>query len=271
MDDTLAWHQANVSFPDWDRAEQTGSRPSSPRGSTPRRWSPPGASSASTPAGASATSRPAPEARPALSGTSTSWPPRAHHRAGPASSTSRRSTPSAARRPWPPRTACSTTTAAPCWLTCATSPEARHRREISLMLCSVMMRAARQDWFEQGDIWARVADHRKPPARHSRWPRPRPARRCPPFAHHRRRVPDARRQRRSPTAPAGQPPTRPPGRELAGLAAAGRLHRGLRDVLAHHVIFAWNRLGLSYETQSALAGAAKTVVFGPDPAMAEAG
>ena len=61
------------------------------------------------------------------------------------------------------------------------------------------------------------------------------------------------------------------GRELASLTAAGRLHRGLRDVLAHHVIFAWNRLGLPYATQSALAGTAKTVVFGPDPAMAEAG
>jgi len=42
-------------------------------------------------------------------------------------------------------------------------PEGRHRREISLMLCSIMMRAARQDLFEQGDVWARVADYRMPP------------------------------------------------------------------------------------------------------------
>lgn len=55
------------------------------------------------------------------------------------------------------------------------------------------------------------------------------------------------------------------GREVADLAAAGALHRGLRDVLAHHVIFAWNRLGLPYITQAVLAATAKTVVFGPDP------
>jgi thiopeptide-type bacteriocin biosynthesis protein len=61
------------------------------------------------------------------------------------------------------------------------------------------------------------------------------------------------------------------GQELASLAAAGRLRRGLRDVLAHHVIFAWNRLGLPYATQSILAGTAKTVVFGADPTKAKAG
>ena len=42
------------------------------------------------------------------------------------------------------------------------------------------------------------------------------------------------------------------------LAAAGQLYRGLRDVLAHHLIFAWNRAGLPYMTQSVIAGAAKT-------------
>ncbi len=59
------------------------------------------------------------------------------------------------------------------------------------------------------------------------------------------------------------------GRELTRLNTEGRLHRGLRDILAHHVIFAWNRLGLSYAAQAALATAAKTVVFGPDPTYAE--
>jgi hypothetical protein len=37
------------------------------------------------------------------------------------------------------------------------------------------------------------------------------------------------------------------------------------------VIFAWNRLGLPYSTQSILAGTAKSVAFGPDPAEAKAG
>jgi thiopeptide-type bacteriocin biosynthesis protein len=35
-----------------------------------------------------------------------------------------------------------------------------HRRELGLQLGSVLMRAAGQDWYEQGDIWAQVAAHR---------------------------------------------------------------------------------------------------------------
>jgi thiopeptide-type bacteriocin biosynthesis protein len=137
-----------------------------------------------------------------------------------------------------------------------------HRREVSLMLCALLMRAARQEWYEQGDTWARVARHRPSPARSEHGSLPAAVRRlitvdgesqmrdnaplayCAPWAHAYRTA----------------------GRELAGLADDGLLHRGLRDILAHHVIFAWNRLGLPYATQAALAAAAQTVVFGPDPA-----
>jgi thiopeptide-type bacteriocin biosynthesis protein len=34
------------------------------------------------------------------------------------------------------------------------------RRELSILLCTALMRAAGQDRYEQGDIWAKVADHR---------------------------------------------------------------------------------------------------------------
>ncbi|WP_410655243.1 hypothetical protein [Amycolatopsis sp. lyj-112] len=51
------------------------------------------------------------------------------------------------------------------------------------------------------------------------------------------------------------------GIELGKLARAGTLRRGLRAVLAHHVIFHWNRMGLPYNAQSLLAHAAKAVVF----------
>lgn len=34
------------------------------------------------------------------------------------------------------------------------------RRELSVLLCAALMRAAGQDRYEQGDIWAKVADHR---------------------------------------------------------------------------------------------------------------
>jgi thiopeptide-type bacteriocin biosynthesis protein len=148
-------------------------------------------------------------------------------------------------------------------------PEGRHRREISLMLCSVMMRASQQDLFEQGDVWARVAGHRKAPPGSNLDARGLPDR------VRRLITADAESQMRdgAPLAHCAQwvSAYAAAGRELAGLTAAGRLHRGLRDVLAHHVIFAWNRLGLPYATQSVLAGTAKTAVFGPDPAKAEAG
>lgn len=148
-------------------------------------------------------------------------------------------------------------------------PEGRHRREISLMLCSIMMRAARQDLFEQGDVWARVAGYRKPP------PGGNPGK---PRAldHVRRLITADAESQMSDGAPLAHctgwaAAYETAGRELASLTAAGLLHRGLRDVLAHHVIFGWNRLGLPYTTQSVLAGSAKAAVFGPDPARAEAG
>ncbi|MGH3792897.1 MAG: thiopeptide-type bacteriocin biosynthesis protein [Pseudonocardiaceae bacterium] len=45
-----------------------------------------------------------------------------------------------------------------------------HRRELGLLLGTRLMRAAGQDWYEQGDIWARVAAHRA--AEHSPEPSP---------------------------------------------------------------------------------------------------
>jgi thiopeptide-type bacteriocin biosynthesis protein len=146
-----------------------------------------------------------------------------------------------------------------------------HRRELSLLLSTLLMRAARQDWYEQGDIWARVAAHREQsPSTEPGDPRGNlivAARRLLSadgdyqFGH------DTPLTRFSGWADA----YRAAGRELADLNASGHLRRGLRDVLAHHVIFAWNRLGLPSATQAILATAAKTVVFGPDPAQSESG
>jgi len=34
------------------------------------------------------------------------------------------------------------------------------RRELTILFCSGLMRAAGQDWYEQGDIWVRVAENR---------------------------------------------------------------------------------------------------------------
>jgi thiopeptide-type bacteriocin biosynthesis protein len=142
-----------------------------------------------------------------------------------------------------------------------------HRREISIMLCSILLRAAGQDWYEQGDTWARVAAHRASAGHAPDDPGP--------LAAVRRLITvDAESQMRA-NAPLARTAEwaaayAAAGRDLATLATTGDLHRGLRDILAHHVIFAWNRLGLPYTTQAVLAATAKTAVFGPDPATRQA-
>jgi thiopeptide-type bacteriocin biosynthesis protein len=139
------------------------------------------------------------------------------------------------------------------------------RRELSILLYSAMLRAARLDWYEQGDVWARVADHRDPPDHIA------------PEALHALEIAVRRFISVDPASLIG--PGAPlafaadwmtafttAGRALDQLATAGRLHRGLREVLAHHIIFAWNRIGLPAGTQAAVATAATAVVFGRDPA-----
>ncbi|RAY14998.1 methyltransferase [Actinomadura craniellae] len=139
-----------------------------------------------------------------------------------------------------------------------------HRRELAVLLCCALLRGAGLDWYEQGDVWSRVADHRPPDQ---------------PLTAERRRTlePALRRLLQVDTAPLtadGGPLAHTAewpaaftgaGEKLAALAGTGRLHRGLRAVLAHHVIFTWNRHGLPYPAQTALAHTAAQVVFGPNP------
>lgn len=144
------------------------------------------------------------------------------------------------------------------------SDAARHRRETSLMLCGLMMRSAQLDWYEQGDVWARVAAHR-----------PQPPQAASPHSgqlhdavHRLLRVdPQCAMQPNGPLAHASEWARAyvEVGSDLVVLNESGRLHRGLRDVLAHHVFFAWNRLGLPYATQATLTAAARNVIFGQDP------
>ncbi len=147
---------------------------------------------------------------------------------------------------------------------------ARQRRETSLLLCSLLMRSAHQDWYEQGDVWARVAAHRSP----STGMTPDRARRVSSAVRRLISVDtDAVTSADAPLAylAASAAAYASAGKDLASLWDAGRLHRGLRDILAHHVIFSWNRLGLPYAEQAALAATAKAVVFGTDPATMHAG
>ncbi|SEG94754.1 thiopeptide-type bacteriocin biosynthesis domain-containing protein [Actinacidiphila yanglinensis] len=140
-----------------------------------------------------------------------------------------------------------------------------HRRELSILLCTALLRAAGLDWYEQGDVWARVADHRDRPDHI-------PPDGLPALQNSLQRLMSANVTHL--TSNGGSLAfaadwTRAytgAGQELAALAATGQLHRGLRAVLAHHIIFAWNRHGLPHTTQGALAHVAKSVVFGTDPA-----
>jgi thiopeptide-type bacteriocin biosynthesis protein len=138
------------------------------------------------------------------------------------------------------------------------------RRELSVLLCSRMFRGARQDWYEQGDIWHQVTAHRPvPPGT--------------PLDRLSDLTPGLRQLMSADTGPDSTlTGTSGPlafasgwaaafehaGTALADAARDGTLTRGLRAVLAHHVIFHWNRIGLPTRTQAILAAAATQTVFG---------
>ncbi|MEU8178845.1 thiopeptide-type bacteriocin biosynthesis protein [Microbispora hainanensis] len=135
------------------------------------------------------------------------------------------------------------------------------RRETAILLSAVLMRAAGLDWYEQGDVWAKVAEHRPG---ESAWPPERQAELS--QAMHRLLTADVRAMCDAENAPLAT--YRPwvtafkdAGQGLADLAAQGRLLRGLRAVLAHHVIFHANRVGLPSSDQSAIAALAVHAVF----------
>lgn len=130
-------------------------------------------------------------------------------------------------------------------------------RERCVLLISTMNRAAGLDPFEAGDVWARLGSLRPPVT--------------PPPGSRRGRAIAA--MRRLMNADAARRPDAEPGwaervaayqaagHRLRQLAADGRLTRGLRAVLAHHVIFAFNRAGVSADEQAATAWLGRHVAF----------
>jgi thiopeptide-type bacteriocin biosynthesis protein len=125
-----------------------------------------------------------------------------------------------------------------------------------------LFRAAGQDWYEQGDIWHRVAQMRPLPT-------DIPTVRLPEMAEDLRRLLTVDTHQL--LAPEGPLDFAAPwaagfadaGRDLADTAQRGVLLRGIRDILAHQVIFHWNRLGLSATTQAILTRAARDAVMTP--------
>lgn len=149
---------------------------------------------------------------------------------------------------------------------CADSPAALAgtgspgTRERAILLISALNRAAGLDPFEAGDVWAKIADLRP------RVDPPGPARRAAATAAMQRLLNADAAQRDAPESgwPERVAAFEEAGRRLARLTAAGQLSRGLRAILAHHAIFAFNRAGVTPADQAAAAWLAMQSAFAGD-------
>ena len=136
------------------------------------------------------------------------------------------------------------------------------RRELTMLLCSTLMRAAGQEWHEQGDIWLRVVRMRPSTSSPPGYSRPAAEKLA-------RLMTVSTRPSSEPFGESGRLSFTVPwfaafaeaGRRLGAAASNGTLGRGIRDVLAYHVIFHWNRLGLSNADQDVLASAAAEAIL----------
>ncbi|MDH6579386.1 methyltransferase, FxLD system [Kitasatospora sp. MAP5-34] len=140
------------------------------------------------------------------------------------------------------------------------------RRETAVLLAGVLMRAASLDWYEQGNVWHLFSQLRPDP------PPLNPERsRALTGAMHRLMTVDTRQLTRAPGPLTGHhtwvAAFETAGQDLSRLARQGQLTRGLRSVLAHHLLFHANRAGLPVEHQAAMAARALDAVFhsGEDP------
>ncbi|MFB8235540.1 thiopeptide-type bacteriocin biosynthesis protein [Kitasatospora purpeofusca] len=147
------------------------------------------------------------------------------------------------------------------WNSTATVRPPVGRPELSLLLCSHFLRAAGQEWSEQGDVWHRVAQMRPTPKQHQGSEAQLSGK------IGRLLVADTAAL----TGPGGRleqagawaSAFHNAGRDLAAAAHRGELTRGLRVVLAHLVIFHWNRASIPTIAQGALARAARDHILGP--------
>ncbi|MFD8320741.1 thiopeptide-type bacteriocin biosynthesis protein [Kitasatospora purpeofusca] len=133
------------------------------------------------------------------------------------------------------------------------------RPELSLLLCSHLLRAAGQEWTEQADVWHRVARMR---------PSPATSRRNEEMAEQVGRLMAADTTAltgaggRLEHAGARASAFHNAGRTLVAAARGGELTRGLRAVLAQLVVFHWNRADIPTPGQAALARAARDHILG---------
>jgi protein-L-isoaspartate(D-aspartate) O-methyltransferase len=139
------------------------------------------------------------------------------------------------------------------------SPDGRER---CVLLLSTMIRSAGLDPFEAGDVWAKLGSLRPPVT-----PPTGPARDRAVAAMRRLMNADAALRPDAESGWAERVATfEDAGRRLRQLAADGRLTRGLRAVLAHHAIFAFNRAGVPAGEQAATAWLGRQVAFADEEA-----
>ena len=125
-----------------------------------------------------------------------------------------------------------------------------NRRELSLILCTALMHAADLDPGEQGEVWATIADQRAPLRTDQPAPQAWAA-----FVDNVHQLVSGN-PRPGTINPSWLTAFRHAGTQLAHLRSHGQLTRGIRAIAARHVIFHWNRIGISGPDQAALAQAA---------------
>lgn len=133
-------------------------------------------------------------------------------------------------------------------------------RETSLLVTTLLLRAAGLEWGEQGDVWGQVEARRPLPA--DVYPDKVSGMVAP--------------VRRLLTLDAGPALTDGPlaplgnwvtglehcGQALADAARAGNLQLGLRGILARHILFHWNRMGFTTPQQAIYSRAARETILG---------
>ncbi|MEU0925771.1 thiopeptide-type bacteriocin biosynthesis protein [Streptomyces malaysiensis] len=130
----------------------------------------------------------------------------------------------------------------------------------SFLVISMFLRAAKQEWGEQGDVWARVEANRPLPDEV-------------PMEQVTAMTPKLQKLLAANPAPAFVPggPLAPlakwvtgvqqSGRAIADAGHAERLRLGTRTILARHILFHWNRMGFTTRQQAIWARAAREAIL----------
>ncbi|WP_327400336.1 thiopeptide-type bacteriocin biosynthesis protein [Streptomyces sp. NBC_01288] len=131
----------------------------------------------------------------------------------------------------------------------------------SLLVISLFLRAAHQEWSEQGDIWARVEAARP-------LPDGIPVERVTAMTGTMRQLltidAEPTLSGNGQLTPVAQwaAEVERAGRALGHAGREGRLSLGTRSILARHILFHWNRMGFTTRRQAIWARAARETILG---------